>query len=221
MLYKFMKSIYSNFSVKAVAKNVNYRLASTISLTLLCLSSPLVNIATAQTQIADNTNQQAAQSISNAVSTLIQVLRSENIEARVNAARALGGMGTIAKIAEPALTVALYDKEARVRYTAATAIANLGGDTSSALPLLHEALQNESKWIRSDAAFALSSVALNMQTKARQLSEKELDRAITDLEKTVKVMEDSEFEISSQVVKSINDSVDSLKRERQREAIGF
>ena len=216
-----MKSIYSNFSVKAVAKIVNYRLASTISLALLCLSSPLVNIATAEAQIADNTNQQAAQSISNAVSTLIQVLASENIEARVNAARALGGMGTIAKIAEPALTVALYDKEARVRYTAATAIANLGGDTSSALPLLHEALQNESKWIRSDAAFALSSVALNMQTKARQLSEKELNRAISDLEKTVKVMEDSEFEISPQVVKSINDSVDSLKRERQREAIGF
>jgi hypothetical protein len=125
-------------------------------------------------------------------------------------------MGTSAKIAEPALTVALYDKESRVRYSAATALANLGGDTKAAFPQLLEALQNESKWIRQDAARGLSNVALNLQTKARQLSEKELNQGISDLEKTVEVMQESELEISAEAVKSINDSLDSLKRERER-----
>ena len=143
-------------------------------------------------------------------------MRSKNIEARVNAARALGGMGISAKIAEPALMVALNDSESEVRYTAATALANLGGDTKVALPLLQEALHNESKWIRNDAAYALSNVALNMQTKAHSLSDKELNQVIEDLEKTLEVMGESKYDISRQAVKSINDSLDSLKRERQR-----
>jgi len=213
-----MKSIYLKYSVKDFAKIASYRFASTASLTLLCFSSQLFYSNTVSAQISENTNleQTATASIRNAVSTLIQVLRSENIEARVNAARALGGMGTQAKIAEPALTVALYDKEAQVRYTAATAIANLGGDTKVALPILHEALQNESKWTRDDAVFALSNIALNMQAKARNLSDKELSQAITNLEKTLEVMEESDYEISAKAVKSINDSLGSLKRERER-----
>lgn len=218
MLYKaIMKIIYLNCSVKDFAKFVSYSFASTISLTLLCFSSPLFNIATASAQTTENANlETATASINNAVSTLIQVLRSKNIEARVNAARALGGMGISAKIAEPALMVALNDSESEVRYTAATALANIGGDIKVALPLLQEALQNESKWIRQDAAFALSNVALNMQTKARSLSDKELNQAITDFEKTLEVMGKSKYDISPQAVKSINDSLDSLKRERQR-----
>ncbi len=213
MLYKaIMKSIYLNCSVKDFAKFVSYSFASTISLTLICFSSPLFQIATASAQTTEN----ATASIRGAVSTLIQVLRSENIEARVNAARALGGMGISAKIAEPALMVALNDSESEVRYTAATALANLGGDTKVALPLLQEALQNESKWIRQDAAFALSNVALNMQAKARRLSDKELNQVIKDLEKTLEVMGESEYDVSPQAVKSINDSLNSLQRERQR-----
>ncbi|MEM6400405.1 MAG: hypothetical protein AAF757_09225, partial [Cyanobacteria bacterium P01_D01_bin.116] len=102
------------------------------------------------------------------------------------------------------------------RYTAATAIANLGGDIKVALPILQEALHNESKWTRNDAVFALNNVALNMQTSARNLSDKELNQAITDLEKTLEVMGESDYEIPPQAVKSINDSLDSLKRERQR-----
>ena len=143
-------------------------------------------------------------------------MRSKNTEARVNAARALGGMGNQAKIAEPALMVALNDSESEVRYTAATALANLGGDTKVALPLLQEALKNESKWIRNDAAFALSNLALNMQTKVRSLSDEELNQAIKDFEKTLEVMGESKYDVSPQAVKSINDSLDSLKRERQR-----
>lgn len=207
MLYNgFMKGIYSNFFVT---------LAETISLTLLCFSSPLLNITTASAQITSNfEKQQGVATIRDAVSTLITVLRSENIEARINAARALGGMGTQAKLAEPALMVALNDKEARVRYSAATALANLGGETKLAFPELLKAVQSESKWIRNDAAYALSNLALNMQTKARQLSTKELNQAIADLGKTLEVMES--VDISPQVVKSIGDSLDSLKRERQR-----
>lgn len=211
MLYKgFMKSINLNCLVKGFA--------STIFVALLCFSSKLFysNRVSAQTSENFNLEQVSTASIKNAVSTLIQVLRSESPEARMSAARALGGMGTQAKMAEPALTVALYDKEARVRYTAATAIAHLGGDTKIALPLLQEALQNESKWTRNDAVSALSNVALNMLFKARSLSNKELDKGISDLEKTLEVIEESEYEISPKAVKSINDSLDSLKRERQR-----
>ena len=218
MLYKsLMKSIYLNCSVKDLAKFVSYSFASTISLTLLCFSSPLF-IGTASAQITENANlsQTANTTIKNVVSTLIQVLRSESTEARVNAARALGGLGNQAKIAEPALMVALNDKESEVRYTAATALANLNGDTKVALPLLQEALQNESKWIRNDAASALSNMAVNTQAKARSLSDKELNQAIKDLEKTLEVMGESEYDVSPQIVKSINNSLDSLKRERLR-----
>ncbi len=211
-----MKSIYSNFCAKASATIASYS-ASTISLTLLCLSSPLLAISTAaQTPNNPSPEQAAIVSIRGAVSTLIEVLRSENIEARVNAARALGGMGTQAKIAEPALTVALYDREPRVRYSAATAIANLGGDTKDAFPELLKALKDESKWIRLDAAYALSNVALNLQAKVRDLSVEELNQAVTNFENTLKVMEDSKLEIPEQAIKSIDDSLDSLKREKQR-----
>ena len=213
-----MKSIYSNLSVKVLAESATYRLVPIISLASLCFSCALFNITAASAQTSDNSKQEqrAVVDISNVVSTLIKVLRSENVEARVNAARALGGMGTQARIAEPALTVALYDKEARVRYSAATAIANLGGDSKTALPQLLEALESESKWIRNDAAFALSNLAGRLQTKTRELSDKELNQAIKDFEKTLEVMENSQLEIPSQAVKSINNSVDSLKRERQR-----
>ena len=212
-----MKSIYLNCSAKELAKFVSYSFASTISLTLLCFSSPLFTTrASAQTIENANLQQTATASIKNAISTLIQVLTSENTEARVNAARALGGMGISAKIAEPALMVALNDSESKVRYTAATALANLGGDTKVALPLLQEALQNESKWIRNDAAFALSNLALNMQAKVRSLSDEELNQAIKDFEKSLEVMGKSKYDVSPQAVKSINDSLDSLKRERQR-----
>ncbi len=218
MLYKsLMKSIYLNCSVKDFAKFRILSFASTISLTLLCFCSPLfITTASAQTSENANLKQTANTSITDIISTLIQVLNSKNAEARVNAARALGGLGNQAKIAEPALMVALNDSESEVRYTAATALGNLGGDTKSALPLLQEALQNESKWIRNDAASALSNMALNTQTKARSLSDKELNQAIKDLEKTLEVMGESEYDISPQVVKSINNSLDSLKRERLR-----
>ncbi|AFY56024.1 PBS lyase HEAT-like repeat protein [Rivularia sp. PCC 7116] len=212
-----MKSHYSNFWLR-FAKIISYRFASTTSLTLLCFSPLIINITTASAQISENAVVQktGTVSIKDIVSTLIQVLRSEDMEARVNAARALGGMGTQAKIAEPALMVALNDSESKVRYTAATALANIGGDTQSALPALQEALQNESKWIRNDAASALSNVALNMQTQSRGLETKELNQAIKDLEKTLEVMGNSDYEISPQVVKSINNSLDYLKRERLR-----
>jgi len=211
MLYRsFMKRIHLSYSVKGFA--------STVSVVLLCFSSQLFysNRVSAQIPEKASLEQTASASIKNAVSTLIQVLRSENPEARMSAARALGGMGTQAKIAEPALTVALYDKEAQVRYTAATAIANLGGDTKAALPLLQEALGNESKWTRKEAVFALTNIALNMQTNARSLPDKELNQAITNLEKTLEAMDKSEYKIPQTAVKSINDSLDSLKRERQR-----
>ncbi|MEO1184051.1 MAG: HEAT repeat domain-containing protein [Cyanobacteria bacterium J06636_27] len=205
-----MNRIYLNCSVK--------RLASTVSVVLLCFSSQLLysNRASAQTSENINLQQAATASIKNAVSTLIQVLLSENPEARISAARALGGMGTQARMAEPALTVALYDKEARVRYTAATALAHLGGDTKTALPILHEALEDESKWTRNDAVFALTNIALNMLSKAPSLSDKELNQAIIDLEKTLEVMKESEYEVSPKAVKSITDSLNTLKIERQR-----
>ncbi len=219
MLYKsFMKGIYSNSFAKVSAEITSYRIASTISLALLCFCSPLIHLTTvsAQTPENRNTEQLSTVGIRDIVSTLIQVLRSENKEARVNAARALGGMGIQAKLAEPALMVALNDKETEVSYTAAIALANIGGDTKNALPLLQAALKDESKWIRNDAAFALSNVALNMQTKARSLSTKELNQTITDFEKTLEVMGESDYDISPQAIKSINNSLDSLKREKQR-----
>lgn len=213
-----MKSIYSKLRIETVGKTASYRCAAIVSMALLCFSSPLVNITTARAQTGDNSNRQllGVAAIKNAVSTLIRVLGSENIEARVNAARALGGMGIQAKIAEPALTVALYDKEPRVRYSAATALINLGGDTKTAFPHLLEALQSESKWIRNDAAYAASNLALNLLSKARQLSDGELNQAISDFEKTLEVMEKSEFEIPRQAVKSIDNSLNYLQRERQR-----
>lgn len=212
-----MKSNYLNLWLE-FAKSISYRFASTTSLTLLCFSPLILNITTASAQTRENVKLQPTGivSIRDIVSTLIQVLRSKDMEARVNAARALGGMGSQGKIAEPALMVALNDKESKVRYTAATALANIGGDTKSALPLLQEALQNESKWIRNDAASALSNVALNLQTQSRGLSDKELNQAIKDLEKTLEVMGKSQHKISPPVVKSINNSLESLKRERLR-----
>ncbi|MEO1378718.1 MAG: hypothetical protein AAFW70_31605, partial [Cyanobacteria bacterium J06635_10] len=61
-----------------------------------------------------------------------------------------------------------------------------------------------------------SNLALNLRTLASELSDGELNRAISNFEKTLEVMEKSKFEIPSQAVKSIDDSLDYLQRERQR-----
>ncbi|MGD1913218.1 MAG: hypothetical protein ACFB2X_20925, partial [Rivularia sp. (in: cyanobacteria)] len=67
-----------------------------------------------------------------------------------------------------------------------------------------------------DAAYAVSNFALNLRILVSGLSDEELNQAISDFEKTLEVMEKSEFEIPRQAVKSIDNSLDYLQRERQR-----
>lgn len=70
------------------------------------------------------------------VNGLTAVLRNQNIEARIQAARALANMGSAAKPAVPALTQNLYHPYFEVRKTVAEALGKIGPAARPSVPIL-------------------------------------------------------------------------------------
>lgn len=78
-----------------------------------------------------------------AVPALIQALRHENRDVRIQAARALARIGSRAKQSVPALVNALYDVDETVRRTAARALGQLGPEARAAIPDLVAVLEED------------------------------------------------------------------------------
>lgn len=90
---------------------------------------------------------------------LIEVLSSDNAEARIGAARVLGAMGPDAEAAVPALTRNLYYHYVYdVRQAAARALGEIGPAAKPAVPVLIVVLLTDSTPAREAAAIALGKI---------------------------------------------------------------
>ena len=154
--------------------------------------------------------------LNHVVLTLVGILQDKNVEARVNAARALGGMGTQAQLAVPALVAALKDKQPRVRYGAAIALTNIGAEFKTAFPFIIAALNHESQWLRSDAASALTNIGYNFKQKASGLSKSELEKIISDFDEALKILEKFQSNFSGNTIRTIRTFRNVLHQERIR-----
>lgn len=197
----------------------------TASVTLSFLWLMLPNCASwaqqiSQTQVLStknpNTPKSQAINLNGVVLTLAGILQNKNVEARVNAARALGGMGVQAKLAVPALVAALKDKQPRVRYSAAIALANIGVEFKTAFPYIIAALENESQFLRSDAASALANIGYNFKQKVSELSRSELEKIISDFDEALQIIEKFPSNFSSNTIRNIRTFRNVLQQERIR-----
>jgi len=80
------------------------------------------------------------------------------MQSRRAAAYALGKMGPEAKMAIPALTELLRDKDTEVRQAAAYALGAMGPEANTAIPALTELLKDEYEQVRKAAAEALKKI---------------------------------------------------------------
>jgi HEAT repeat protein len=92
-----------------------------------------------------------------AAAALSVVLKSRPARLRLEAARALGGLGLDSRTAQPALVEALKDPEKLVRRAAAEALGQMG---TEAIPLLVRLLGTENERAREGAARALGQMGL-------------------------------------------------------------
>ncbi len=152
--------------------------------------------------------------LNDVVLTLVGILKDKNVEARVNAIRALGGMGSQAQLAVPALVAALKDRQPRVRYSAAIALVNIGVEFNTAFPFIIAALTHESGLLRSDAASALTIIGYDFKQKASELSKSELEKIISDFDEAMQILEKFPSNFSHNTIRSTRTVRNALQRER-------
>lgn len=201
---------------------------------MLSMLSPILTITaslaeqTTQFQVSPTQNPNISKvqiiNLNDVVSTLVGILKDKNIETRVNAIRALGGMGSQAQTAVPDLVIALKDKKPRVRYSAAIALANIGSEFKGAqfkttLPFIIAALNHESQLLRSDAASALTNIGYKFKQKASELSKSDLEEIIINFDKALETLEKFQSNFSHTTIKSIRSYRDALQEERNRRYI--
>jgi HEAT repeat protein len=92
------------------------------------------------------------------VNSLVQQLKSPDVDQRRAAAKNLGAMGSEASSAVPALAAALKDKDLYVRRFAAQALGEVGGDAGVSVKALSEALRDPQKEVVEAAAAALGKL---------------------------------------------------------------
>lgn len=157
-----------------------------------------------------------------AVPNLIKIFENENEdkEIRLRAAYALGKIGSQAKKALPTLTKALKVKDNAIQQSAATAIGEIGLEARTAIPALTEALKN---WeVASYAALAIRNIGENIQDNANWLSTWDLDKAISDLEKALQILEKPDFVLldnqnssREELIGAVRRTIDALKAKKQ------
>jgi vesicle coat complex subunit len=150
---------------------------------------------------------------------LVANLKHENASVRYNAAHGLTRLGDYAEGAVPTLISTLQDKETWVRLTAATALGNIGVRALPSLPALVTSMEDKDISVRHSAAYALGAIGTNVHEKVKQVSTKDLDTVILNLEKGVKVSVNPKLEFRQQAVSSVRTPLEALKVERNKRRI--
>jgi hypothetical protein len=101
------------------------------------------------------------------VPVLLDVLKSDNPVARIQAMKALGGLGDRATKAVPALTDALRSPDANVRGEAAHTLAEMAAAAGPAVPALIELLKDKSAGVRQEAVVGITRIGLSPNEEAK------------------------------------------------------
>lgn len=136
-------------------------------------------------------------------------------QVRQAAANALGQFGAKAKSAVPALIIALKDENQYVRLNAASALGRIVLEAKPAIPALLAALQDEKIEVRRNAASGLGGIAGVFQDKAKKLTNTELEKEISDLEKALKIVEDPTAQFPEQYIAVVRRPLLALQAEKQ------
>ncbi|KAB8317415.1 HEAT repeat domain-containing protein [Tolypothrix campylonemoides VB511288] len=144
----------------------------------------------------------------------IAALDSEKKWERYSAAHALRAMGKDAASAVPALIKKLQDEDPWMRQSAGSALGSIGKAALRAVPALVARLQDTDETVRYSAAYALGDISLSLQENLNQVSTKELDTVVTDLEKALKVLQNPSLQFRPQAITSVSDPLAALKNER-------
>jgi HEAT repeat protein len=149
------------------------------------------------------------------VPALIAALQDKTKHVRQGAADALGQFGAKAKTAVPALITALKDENKYVRLNAASALGRIGLEAKPAIPALIAALQDDTVEVRRNAANGLGGIAGVFQDKAKKLSNTDLDKDISDLERALKIVEDPEAKFPEEYIAVVRRPLLALQTEKQ------
>lgn len=154
-----------------------------VTILLCCLLSPFI--------VINSTKAQSSPEMEGVISSLLGELKNQNVEVRLNAVRALGGINGDPKLVVPGLILALQDPNKLVSYSAAIALADLGEENKAVFPLLLKALQDsgQSDSLHSDAVYAVGNIALNLEQKVKDLSNEELKQAIANLNQALQIVQ--------------------------------
>jgi HEAT repeat protein len=153
-----------------------------------------------------------------ALPQLVPLLKDSDAGVRSGAASALGSMGAEAKTALPQIVPLLKDSKGYVRISAADVLGRMGAEAKTALPQLVPLLKDSDADVRRNAASALVSIALSLQEKAKTLTSPELDRAVSNLESALKIVEEPKADFSKETIAHLRVYIKELKDE-QRERL--
>jgi len=149
-----------------------------------------------------------------ALPQLVSLLKDSDANVRGNAAYALGSLGPEAKTALPQLVSLLKDSNAEVRSSAAEVFESLGAEAKTALPQLLSLLKDSNAGVKTNAANALVYIALSLPEKANTLTPPELNRAVSNLESALKIMEEPKANFKKSNIPYLRVSLHFLKAEQ-------
>ncbi|NMG09345.1 HEAT repeat domain-containing protein [Brasilonema sp. UFV-L1] len=141
-------------------------------------------------------------------------LDSEKEWERYSAAHALRAIGKDAAPAVPTLIKKLQDEDVWTRVNAGSVLGSIGKASVPAVPALVARLQDTDVTVRHSAAYALGAIAVSLQENLNQVSTKELNTVVADLEKALKVVQNPSLQFRPQAVTSVSDPLTTLKKEK-------
>jgi HEAT repeat protein len=153
-----------------------------------------------------------------ALPQLVSLLQDSNADVRSSAAEVFESLGPEAKTVLPQLVSLLQDSNADVRSSAAEVFESLGAEAKTVLPQLVSLLKDSNPGVKTNAANALVSIALSLSEKANTLTPPELDRAVSNLESALKIMEEPKANFRRAKIGNLRVSLNFLKAE-QRERL--
>ncbi|WP_017716539.1 HEAT repeat domain-containing protein [Kamptonema formosum] len=152
-----------------------------------------------------------------AVPDLREALKNDpEIRVRYNAAYALGLIGPAAKDAIPDLREALKNPYPRVRYNAAYAFWFMGTPALDAIPDLRAALKDPDPRVFNNAAEALGKIAASLQDSANTLPLSNLDKAISELQPALKILEENQGKFSDESIANLRRYLSAIKEQKSQ-----